>query len=142
MESLQRRFKDRPPPPPQKLLKNLPLPVQIPCNIPIPISCPAQDMETLRGLKLQLCRWRLDYQDAYHKGELFNLPNFVPPLLSAHLRGCPDERAALDGRELQQRFHVARRSRATLFLRDKDRGLATTSRHQVRSERKRSMNQL
>ncbi|CAE7295071.1 unnamed protein product [Symbiodinium natans] len=49
-----------------------------------------KDMETLRGLKLQLCRWRLDYQDAYHKG-------------------CPDERAALDGRELQQRFHVARR---------------------------------
>lgn len=51
-----------------------------------------EDMETLRELKLQLCRWRLEYQDAYHKG-------------------CDDDGgvADADARRLQQRFDVARR---------------------------------
>eukprot|EP00439_Symbiodinium_sp_Y106_P015503 s6045_g2.t1 len=50
-----------------------------------------KDMESLRDLKLQLCRWRLEYQDAYH-------------------RGCADDGGvAADARQLQQRFDVARR---------------------------------
>ena len=66
-----------------------------------------QDMETLRELKLQLCRWRLEYQDAYHKGPGHSLPGLGSAWT---LRGCDDDGgvADADARRLQQRFDVAR----------------------------------
>ena len=93
LESLQRRFKEA-------------VALVVALQHKGSLQSSLQDMESLRDLKLQLCRWRLEYQDAYHRGREGGPVGFG---CASTLRGCADDGGvAADARQLQQRFDVAR----------------------------------